>query len=326
MKAEALFNLIGEPSWDLPFFKKLPLNDTGDAVSHQAGVVIPKDLRDFFPALDETLASSARPTVDRHLTAEMFVASEYVGSARIRYQYQTWGNTRSPESRITDNLGPIRNQAHEDDLLLFQRCLDRLDSYRLILIPNSDGGLDAIRDLVGARRWGSLFADRVPILQKDLSLARSDMLETVSKPFAVVPGDIPRIATSRDAIARDIVFRETLLAEYGRSCAVSGIALAADEAAEVEAAHVIPLSRGGPDEPRNGLPLTGTLHWAFDHGLFGVDEKRRVLIPPGAKRHPCNTWLLQFEHKPLAEARSADLRTAREALEWHRLNCVARWA
>jgi putative restriction endonuclease len=326
MNAEAVFSLLGEPAWDSPFFKKLPLNDTGDAVSHQSGVVIPKDLRDFFPALDEAVTSHSRPTVDRYLTAEMFVASEYVGSARLRYQYQTWGNTRRPESRITDNLGPIRNRAHEDDVLLFQRCLDRLDSYRLILIPSSDHGFGGIHDLVGRRRWGSLFVDRVPILQKDLSLARSEMLETVSRPFASHAGDTIRIATTRNAIARDIVFRETLLSEYGRKCAVSGIALAANESAEVEAAHVIPLSRGGPDEPRNGLPLTGTLHWAFDQGLFGISEKRRIVIPPGVRRVPCNSWLMQFDDQPLAEASSATLRTAKEALEWHRLNCVSRWS
>lgn len=80
MNADLLLQFLNDPAWDAPFFKRLAHNDTGQASGHQGGVVVPKDLRVYFPALDEGLASANAPTVDRYLT-------------------------RSAESRLTDNLG-----------------------------------------------------------------------------------------------------------------------------------------------------------------------------------------------------------------------------
>ena len=106
------------------------------------------------------------------------------------------------------------------------------------------------------------------------------MLAETQQPFvAIREGAPPRVHTSRAAIARDAAFRAVLLIQYERRCAVSRIALTTRSVAETQAAHIIPLGRGGPDEPRNGFTLTSTLHWAFDRGLFGIDENRRVIIP-----------------------------------------------
>src|SRR5438552_1864939 len=121
MEAELLLQFLRDPAWDSPFFKRLAHNDTGQAVGHQGGIVVPKDLRIFFPTLDEGLASATAPTVDRSLSAEMFTPGRQVASDTIRYQFQTWGGTRPAESRITDNLGPIRNIARAGDLLIIQR-------------------------------------------------------------------------------------------------------------------------------------------------------------------------------------------------------------
>ncbi|MFZ4682811.1 MAG: restriction endonuclease, partial [Terrimicrobiaceae bacterium] len=85
---------MNDPDWDAPFFKKLAHNDTGQASGHQGGVVVPKDLRVYFPALDEGQASAIAPTVDRYLIAEMFIPGQMVGSDIVRYQFQTWGGTR----------------------------------------------------------------------------------------------------------------------------------------------------------------------------------------------------------------------------------------
>jgi putative restriction endonuclease len=179
--------------------------------------------------------------------------------------------------------------------------------------------------LTEERRWGVLFTDHPPISQTELLAARAEMLEDTTQPFVPLRADVPRVATNRQTIARDTAFRETLLTQYQRRCAVSGIALATQLHAEAEAAHVIPVGRGGPDEPRNGLTLTGTLHWAFDRGLFGVGENRRVIIPERVRGMQQNAWLVQFHDRPIAEANSVALRTASEAFAWHRANLVARW-
>ena len=325
MNAKLLLQFLNDPAWDAPFFKRLAPNDTGNAPGHQGGVVIPKVLRCYFPELDEDLASAMKPTVDRHLVAEMFIPGQQVGSDIVRYQIQTWKGTRRAESRITDNLGPIRKKAHGGDLLIMQRSRDSLDIYRLLLVQQTDAAFAQLDKLTQGNNWGVLYSDITPISQAELVDARNAMLEEVTHPFVTVREKIPRVATSRAAIARDTAFRVTILSQYQRRCAVSGISLATHTVAEVQAAHVVALGRGGADEPRNGFTLTGTLHWAFDKLLFGVSDTRRVIVPQRVRSMPENEWLVQFHDKPILEARRANLRTAPEAFEWHREKLLAQW-
>lgn len=325
MNAKLLLQFLNDPAWDAPFFKRLANNDTGNAPGHQGGIVVPKALRCYFPDLDEDQASAATPTVDRHLIAEMFIPCQQVGSDVVRYQFQTWGGARSAESRITGNLGPIRNKAHGGDLLIMQRSRDSLDVYRLLLVQQKDAAFTQLDKLTQGNNWGVLFSEVAPISQEELVIAREAMLEEAAHPFVTVRESIPRVATARAAIARDTAFRETLLSQYQRRCAVSGIALATQTVAEVQAAHVVGLGRGGADEPRNGFTLTGTLHWAFDKGLFGVSDTRRVIVPQRVRSMPANEWLIQFHDKPIIEARKPALRTAPDAFAWHRDNLLVQW-
>lgn len=320
-----IFNFLDDVTWDKPFFKRLARNDTGSASSHQSGVVIPKALRCYFPALDEDLISVENPTVDRYLTAEMFVLDQQVGTAIVRYQIQTWAGMRDAESRITVNLGPILNRAHGGDFLIIQRSRDKLEVYRLILVQQTDTAYAQINRLRQNRNWGALYTLEPPMSQTDLIAANANMLAEIAQPFVATRSVIPRTASIRASIARDTAFRETLLAQYQRRCAVSGISLATPSVAEVQAAHVVGLAQGGADEPRNGLTLTSTLHWAFDKGLFSISENRRVIIPPRVESMPENSWLYQFRDRQLLEARDEGLRTAQAAFAWHRDNLFTQW-
>lgn len=114
-----LQNFLTDPKWDMPFFKKLPKNDTGDAPGHQGGLVVPKDLRIYFPKLIGDTTSD-RPTIDHNIKALLYDGTKKVGCVGTRYQFQTWGGTRSPESRLTGNLGTIRNLAKADDIMVIQ--------------------------------------------------------------------------------------------------------------------------------------------------------------------------------------------------------------
>jgi len=39
----------------------------------------------------------------------------------------------------------------------------------------------------------------------------------------------------------------------------------------------MPVSNKGPDSVRNGLALSGTIHWMFDRGLVSIDENYRII-------------------------------------------------
>lgn len=55
---------------------------------------------------------------------------------------------------------------------------------------------------------------------------------------------------------------------------------------EVGAAHIYPKSEGGPDDPRNGIPLCKVHHWAFDCGWFSVNDDFEIIVKEGTDNDP----------------------------------------
>lgn len=79
---------------------------------------------------------------------------------------------------------------------------------------------------------------------------------------------------------REVAFRRKVREAYNFRCAVSGLELRnGGGRPEVQAAHIKPVANGGSDSVRNGLALSGTLHWMFDRGLISVDpDNYRILV------------------------------------------------
>lgn len=78
---------------------------------------------------------------------------------------------------------------------------------------------------------------------------------------------------------RDQSFARSVKNAYGARCAISGLELRnGGGRPEVEAAHIRPVSDGGPDIVRNGLALSGTVHWMFDRGLISIAEDHTILV------------------------------------------------
>ncbi|MCO5052076.1 MAG: HNH endonuclease [Verrucomicrobiae bacterium] len=319
-------DFLANPDWDAPFFKRLAHNDTGQAAGHQGGMVLPKELRRFLPSLDEAATSQIAPTTDRDLRAEMFVGTVRLTDSVVRYQFQTWGGTRSAESRITDGFAPLRNKAAEGDLLLFQRRADAVDCFRLVLVKQGTPEYQEVNQWVNGRRWGALFVTDLPVTQNQLTQACTEITRLAERPFEVVKPEVTRVETRQSRIARGSAFRESVRAEYMHRCAISGIDIATPSALyEVESAHVVPLSEGGSDDIRNGFALSQTIHWAFDRGLVGVLPNRTIYIPRLVKSMAENAFLKQFEKKPISEAKTRGLRVHADAFTWHYDNKVRQW-
>ena len=88
-----------------------------------------------------------------------------------------------------------------------------------------------------------------------------------------------RVALIGSRIVRDRAFRGVVLQAYGERCAMTGLKLInGGGRAEAEAAHIRPVEANGPDAIRNGIALSGTVHWMFDRGLIGIDDDLRILV------------------------------------------------
>jgi putative restriction endonuclease len=78
---------------------------------------------------------------------------------------------------------------------------------------------------------------------------------------------------------RDAAFAAAVKAAYADTCAMTGLKIVNGRGrTEVQAAHIRPVAERGPDSVRNGLALSGTVHWIFDRGLVSVDEDHRLLV------------------------------------------------
>jgi putative restriction endonuclease len=316
--------LLDSPDWDGPFFKRLASNDTGSAPGHQGGLVIPKELRRFFPGLLGRISTST-PTLDRRIWADLYDGNVFLERVNTRYQYQSWGGERSAESRLTDNLSSLRNLAAADDMLLIQRSLIDLDVYRLILVQRDARDFAILDELAGGRRrWGVLGAD-VPMAEEDYEEAQAEQTDRESNPFELFDAAAAVQVTKVARLARSVVFKQRIHELYRAKCCICGTGLRVPVGPyEIEAAHIVPRSLRGCDDARNGLALCRRHHWAFDKGLFGIDEHRKIHVPQAVSVIPENQPLLAYAGKPIEEAGDKALRAAAEALDWHLRNVAVK--
>lgn len=78
---------------------------------------------------------------------------------------------------------------------------------------------------------------------------------------------------------RDARFRDAVCTAYENRCAVTRLRMInGGGRAEVQAAHILPVERGGPDIVQNGIALSATAHWLFDRHLISISEDYRLLV------------------------------------------------
>ncbi|WP_299651140.1 HNH endonuclease [uncultured Jannaschia sp.] len=121
----------------------------------------------------------------------------------------------------------------------------------------------------------------------DLGLPSTLEIDEAGRYGGTVPEDTEAIALDRPTLERltrrpfrDVAFRRRVREAYGYRCAMSGLQLRnGGGRPEVQAAHIRPVEQQGSDSVRNGLALSGTLHWMFDRGLVSVaDDCQTILV------------------------------------------------
>jgi putative restriction endonuclease len=309
-------------AFDRPLFKRLAHNDTGQAVGHQAGVLIPKDMDSYFPQLVQ-IASAVNPVPSVAIIAELFDGATYLDTVETRYQYQTWGATRSPERRITANLSPMRDLARKDDILLIERGITDPSRYRLTLARRGSALFQTISAVVGTRPWGPLDKADPPSSELQTLDALDEIVIREQAAFTLFEEDAGVVVSKSKRIARSRAFQSRLLDLYGPLCAMCGGGLKHPKGTiEVEAAHIVPRGLKGADDPRNGLMLCRQHHWALDYGLLGIDDQRRVIVPVQTRTIACNAVLNALHEQSLRAPLILELQPTLDSVRWHRENIL----
>jgi len=122
-------------------------------------------------------------------------------------------------------------------------------------------------------------------------------------------------------IIRDRVFRRIVLDAYDCRCAITGLKfINGNGRAEVEAAHIKPVERNGPDILTNGIALSGTAHWMFDRGLISLSDNLDVLVSRQVNDVE-SLWNLVNKTRQAAVPANPAHRPHPSYLAWHREFC-----
>lgn len=161
--------------------------------------------------------------------------------------------------------------------------------------------------------------DVLPRTDEELDPRYSELQEEAS-PF-YFDYDRPRVDQLISKPLRSRVFRRHVLSAYDARCAFTGFKfINGGGRAEVEAAHIIPVEKGGSDSVRNGLALSGTVHWMFDRGLLSLDDDDNILV----SRHVNDTAEVDRILCPSRKAQLPSIPSLRphpQFLSWHREHC-----
>jgi putative restriction endonuclease len=160
-------------------------------------------------------------------------------------------------------------------------------------------------------------------------LPRSSTTEPVSPPPGVREEAEPfvfeaereRVEQLVTRAVRDRAFRQHVLSAYDSRCALTGLKfINGGGRAEVAAAHIRPVEHDGPDTVRNGLALSGTIHWMFDRGLIGLADDHEILVSRQVN-NPGEVWRLVNQDRRVRLPNPLNLAPHPQYLTWHREHC-----
>lgn len=306
--------------YDSGFFKVLSRNDTGETGSHQGGIVLPAKLAAYFPHL----AVGPGPTADHAIVAELYDGTRFIETVQTRFQSQTWGGERSPEHRLTRNLRPLLKHANGGDLLVFQRQLGTVDTFRLKLVRQ---GTREYKSIAGTAKAGAVIdPSNPPATQSDFKKADDSLESDILKPFVPIEPDVKTKLSLVQRRVRTELFQRRVRDSYEYLCALCGHGMMTPEnICEVEAAHIIPVGENGTNDPRNGIALCCSHHWAFDRFLWTLTTDLKIVIPRRVRAMSQNAGLIAISGKTMRLPKEKHLAPALEATDHHRKRTFDAW-
>lgn len=239
---------------------------------------------------------------------------------------RSWTMAYSPKAGgmdISSNRALVNCLQDREPLLVFRQVSDKASVGGSTYLV---AGLGLILDFESSRqifRIRGMHVEEVASLLYQEEELSDDLVETalrlesLEKWTALVQDDRAIYRVSRQR--RDAAFREIVLSNYRFTCSVTGQRFVYGPHVEAEAAHIIGKEVKGTDDPRNGLALSRTAHWAFDRGIFTITTEYEVLVHPKVNEADHRLFpICEADRKQILLPKETFYRPHPEALEWHR--------
>ena len=167
--------------------------------------------------------------------------------------------------------------------------------------------------------------EAIAIQEHEVQKQEKELRRLALGKFEAFDTSAERKQTLRTAFVRNRAFREIVTTQYGHRCAVCDFRLGTPSSVyEAEAAHIVPKSKCGSDDPRNGICLCGIHHWAFDEGVLSVHSKDLTVIAASYLKQLSGDEsaesVLGFHGKRIRSVADDEYAPSVEALGWHNEN------
>jgi hypothetical protein len=292
-----------------------------------------KHTADFIPEIDRfhnLITGIYKPAWSEYaLSIVIRISSPYEHKDEVLFLDDgRWLMTYSPRAgglQIADNRALVKCMAEHVPIAVFKQLTDttnrqRGSTYQVLGLglvtnydPNSDVFFVESIDSLALEKITSTVTDEMVRYEIQLYSQIMNVFEPFIREEAVTyTASMPK---------RDRAFREIVVREYDFTCAVCETKFRLNNLIEATAAHIIPKHKSGSDDPRNGLALCRTHHWAFDQGLFTLTDNYELLLSPVVgQAESRNFTLLEMEKKKILLPGNEIVQPHQEAIRWHRDN------
>lgn len=171
--------------------------------------------------------------------------------------------------------------------------------------------------------------EAMAIQRHEVQMQEGEICKLALGKFELFDASTEKKQMLRTTFVRDCAFREVVTRQYEHHCAICDFRLGTPKHIfEADAAHIVPKSKRGTDDPRNGICLCGIHHWAFDEGVVSVHAKNLTVMVADYLRKISGDKsvrsVLQFQGKRIRSVTNVEYAPSAVALEWHNQNVFLR--
>lgn len=299
-------------------------------------VYVSKHYSSFFPPLSDSIVNDyhlVNIVGDKHPNKTVLAKYVYHNdkivehSPKGRDEFRLYFNNEyDPDGNYFKPLDILVIRKITEEVIVENDLKEKTNVYRLFKIRPQDPRYKKLKIILGD---STHILDKSDNLQgmgfdipKDIEMNKKivtkDIKEFVLTTQSVIttPGQIKRV--------RNVAFRDLVLMFYKYECCISGSELLIEfnNISNLEAAHIIPFSQEGINNPINGIPLNRGLHWAFDNGFFTITPEYKVDVHPKVIE---SKYLSSINGKTIYIPEDSRARPSQDSLIWHKQNTYGKF-
>jgi hypothetical protein len=241
----------------------------------------------------------------------------YLSDGRWYIKY----SARAGGSDLAVNKGLFKCMMDKEPVIVLEQLSDKTGrqgtQYRLMGLGLIDT-YDPAQDVFSIQHVDFATLERVSYGEKEEAIVASALRSTILEKF-ILFAEEDKAIYKVSAQKRDQAFKDVVLEQYTFTCAVTGMQYYSDHLVEAQAAHIIPKRIKGSDDPRNGIALSRTAHWAFDKGMFTISDQYEIVVHPKAKHANVNKFpILDLHGQEISRPDDKAFWPHYDALTWHK--------